>query len=420
MDAVTANIYSRRESNARSYCRSFPPVFQSSMGAEVWDVDGRRYIDFLAGAGALNYGHNPLSLRKPLIEYIEGGGITQGLDLHTTAKSDFLTKFDNIILAPRSMKHRVMFTGPTGTNAVEAAIKLARKATDRGRIAAFTNAFHGMSAGALALTGSRYHRMAGDVSHAAVDRYPYDGYLGPNVDTIALIEHYINDPSSGFEPPAAFLVECVQGEGGLNVATDGWLQRLEALARQLGSLLIVDDIQAGCGRTGHFFSFESSGIQPDLICLSKSLSGYGLPMAVVLVSPEYDVLGPGQHNGTFRGNNLAFVTASAALDYWCDNDFAEAVQSNILRFHSSLSHLTARLGDGFSVKGKGLMVGISCRDDKLANAISKNAFARNLIVELCGPKDEVVKCLPPLNIDSDVAEEGLSILEAAVLDVCGL
>lgn len=412
------DIFSRRESNVRSYCRSFPATFHKSRGAELWDVDGRRYIDFLAGAGALNYGHNPVRLRKPLIAYLETEGVTQGLDLHTTAKGEFLERFEDIILMPRGLTHRLMFTGPTGTNAVEAAIKLARKATGRHRIAAFTNAFHGMSAGALGATGNRYHRSAGDVSHSAVDRYPYDGYLGADVDTVAVIERYIDDQSSGFEPPAAYLVECVQAEGGLNVAGDGWLQRLQALARRTNSLLIVDDIQAGCGRTGRFFSFETSGIRPDLICLSKSLSGYGLPLAVVLVSPECDVLGPGQHNGTFRGHNLAFITASAALEYWRDKTFTTIVEGNIARFRTSLTRLAIKLGPDFAVKGKGLMVGLSCPNRETADAISHAAFANNLIIETCGPADEVVKCLPPLNIEGEIADDGLAILEKAALDVC--
>lgn len=417
MNALKPDIFSRRESNVRSYCRSFPATFHKSFGSELWDVDGHRYIDFLAGAGALNYGHNPTRLREPLMAYLEAGCITHGLDLHTTAKGEFLAKFEDIILTPRAMTHRIMFTGPTGANAVEAAIKIARKVTGRSRIASFTNAFHGMTTGALGVTGNRYHRSVGDVSHASVDRYPYDGYLGPDIDTVDVIDRYTTDASSGFEPPAAFLVECVQAEGGLNVAGEGWLRRLEALARRLNSLLIVDDIQAGCGRTGQFFSFEASGIRPDLICLSKSLSGYGLPMAVVLVSPECDVLKPGQHNGTFRGNNLAFVTAAAALEYWRDVTFIAVVQDNVRRFQSALARLALKLGSNFAMKGTGLIVGLSCPDHNTATAISKGAFSRNLIVETCGPRAEVIKCLPPLNIKSDVADEGLTILEAAALNV---
>src|SRR5690606_17560882 len=228
--------------------------------------------------------------------------IAHGLDLHTAAKERFLEALEEVILEPRGMNHRAMFTGPTGTNAVEAAIKLARKVTGRQMIVAFTNGFHGMTLGALACTGNSGKRSGAGVPLSHVAHEPFDGYYGPDVDTAALLDQRLSDPSSGLDAPAAILVETVQGEGGLNAASAGWLRAIAGIARKHGALLIVDDVQAGVGRTGTFFSFEPAGIRPDLVTLAKSLSGYGLPLALLLIDRRYDRWLPGEHNGTFRGN----------------------------------------------------------------------------------------------------------------------
>lgn len=259
-----------------------------------------------------------------LLEYIENDGITHGLDMHTKAKGEFLHAFNDKILKPRGMEYVVQFTGPTGTNAVEAAMKLARNITGQQNIVSFTNGFHGVSLGALAATGNSHHRDAAGVSLNSTHRMPFDGYLGDNIDTTAYLDKVLSDSSSGINSPAAVIVETVQGEGGINAASLEWLRNLQTVCRKHGILLIVDDIQAGCGRTGDYFSFEEAGIQPDIITLSKSLGGYGLPFAVVLIKPELDQWKPGEHNGTFRGNNLAFVTAKAAIEnYWADDEFSK-------------------------------------------------------------------------------------------------
>lgn len=297
---MLTSTFDRLESSVRSYCRAFPTVFTTARGSRLYDARGRSYIDFLAGAGSLNYGHNPPPLQGALLDYIAGNHVVHSLDMHTAAKQRFLEAFESLILKPRGMKHVVQFTGPTGTNAVEAALKIARKATGRTNVIAFTNGFHGVTLGALACTGNRHHRGAGGVDTAGVTRMPYDGYLGPDFDTTRLLDKVLGDASSGVDLPAAVIVETVQGEGGVNVASAAWLQNLEKVCRKHKVLLIVDDIQAGCGRTGHFFSFEEAGIRPDIITLSKSLSGYGLPMAVVLIDPVCDLWEPGEHNGTFR------------------------------------------------------------------------------------------------------------------------
>ncbi len=233
-----------------------------------------------------------------------------------------------IVLEPRGLDYVIQFTGPTGTNAVEAALKIARKATGRTNVICFTNGFHGVSLGSLAVTGNEYFRRAAGVPLQGATAMPFDGYLGDGIDTLDHLQRMLEDSSSGLELPAAVILEAVQGEGGLNVASAGWLRRLQALCNAHKIVLIVDDIQAGCGRTGSFFSFEPAGLKPDIVTLSKSLSGYGLPLSVVLIKPELDVWKPGEHNGTFRGNNHAFITATATLEhYWRTPDFAESVRA---------------------------------------------------------------------------------------------
>ena len=248
-----------------------------------------------------------------MIDYLAGDGIAHALDMFTGVKRDFLTAFDELVLRPRGLGHRVQFTGPTGANAVEAALKLARKVTGRTNVIAFTNAFHGVSLGALSATANGHHRMGPEQGLNGITRMPFDGYLGDDFDSSDLLARMLDDPSGGIDAPAAIVLETVQGEGGLNTASPGWLRRVAAIAARHGALLIIDDVQAGCGRTGPFFSFENLGVTPDLVVLSKSLSGFGLPMAVLLIRPRWDAWTPGDHNGTFRGNGHAFVTATAAL-----------------------------------------------------------------------------------------------------------
>ncbi|PAV24670.1 hypothetical protein CF392_14990 [Tamilnaduibacter salinus] len=227
------------------------------------------------------------------------------------------------------------------------------------------------------------------------------------------------DGSSGIETPAAVIAEAVQGEGGLNVATAEWLQKLEKVCRKHDMLLIIDDIQAGNGRTGQFFSFEQAGIKPDMVTVSKSLSGYGLPMALVLFHRDLDAWAPGEHNGTFRGNNMAFVTARAAIEtYWKDESFANEVKQKSEILGTKLQAICDQYGaENFQRKGRGMMQGIACRDGELADDISKQAFKKGLIIETAGPDDEVVKCLMPLTISEEDLTKGLDLLTESVADV---
>jgi len=410
------SIFEQTESAVRSYSRSFPVTFNQARGAEIFTAEGERYLDFLAGAGSLNYGHNHPGIKQALLDYISSDGIAHGLDMQTEAKAEFLKSFCELILEPRGLGHyRVQFTGPTGANAVEAALKLARKVTERTNIIAFTNGFHGVTAGALATTGNSGQRDGAGVPLSNVTRLPYSNYMGDEINTLKLLEKLLIDNSSGVDKPAAVILEAVQGEGGLNAASTEWLQGLAKICREQEILLILDDIQAGCGRTGDFFSFEAAGIKPDIITLSKSLSGYGLPLAVTLFKPELDIWNPGEHNGTFRGNNHAFVTAKSALElFWSDSQFADEVKEKASQLRAGLRKIINRHGRGqLILKGRGLMSGIECPDGEIAGAICKAAFAKGLVIETSGNEDQVVKCLVPLVITKDQITEGLSILEDA-------
>jgi diaminobutyrate-2-oxoglutarate transaminase len=326
-----------------------------------------------------------------------------------------------IVLEPRGLDYVVQFTGPTGTNAVEAAFKIARKVTGRTNIICFTNGFHGVSIGALAATGNQHHRGGAGVPLYGTTPMPFDGYFGGEFDTIEYLDRMLSDPSSGVDTPAAVVVETVQGEGGLNTASIDWLKRLQALCRGKNILLIVDDIQAGCGRTGTFFSFEPAGLKPDIVTLSKSLSGYGLPIAVVLLRRELDEWKPGEHNGTFRGNNHAFVTATATLEhYWRTANFAEDVRAKGGRIGRRLQGMVERFSPHLvEVRGRGMMRGVRCANAKRAAAVTAKAFEHGLIIERSGPQDEVIKCLMPLTIGSAEMEEGLDILERALVEEFG-
>jgi diaminobutyrate-2-oxoglutarate transaminase len=409
------DIFDRLESGVRSYCRSFNAVFKCAKGAFLFDEHGKRYIDLFAGAGSLNYGHNDPKMQEALIEYLLSDGVTQSLDFHTVAKREFLSAFEKTVMAPRAMDYRLLFSGPTGTNAVEAALKIARLATGRTTIAAFTNGYHGVSLGALAATGNADKRTAAGIPLGHVVHLPYDGF-SQELDSLRLAEELFADSSSGWSAPAAFIVETIQGEGGLRAASAQWLNRLAVLARNLGSLLIVDDIQAGCGRSGRFFSFEEAGISPDIVCLSKSLSGSGLPLSMLMVRPRYDVFRPGDHNGTFRGNNLAFVTARVALRYWEDPHFIAGVEKLIYVLSQGLSDIQTSFPNMVAeLRGRGLMRGLVFADAETAAAVAITAYEdEGIIAETCGSRGEVLKLLPPIVMSHQNLQMALLGLRSAI------
>jgi diaminobutyrate-2-oxoglutarate transaminase len=410
---MTLTTFEKYESEARSYCRGFPVVFSKAKSSFLYDEDGEAYIDFLCGAGSLNYGHNNELAKKAVLEYIRDDNIMMSLDLHSTAKKAFIEAFQENILLPRGLHYKLQFTSPTGTSVVESSIKLARKVTGRQNIIAFTNAFHGMSGGSLSLTANKYHRQA--VSYGSVTRLPYDGYLA-GVDSVEFLRKLLEDNSSGVDLPAAVIVETIQGEGGLNVASVEWLRNLRELTREFGILLIVDDIQAGCGRSGRFFSFERADIEPDMVCLSKSIGGMGFPMAVLLLKREIDVWSPGEDNGTFRGNNLAFVAAAEVLHrYWNGRAFEEQLHEKEAIIRQALEVIARKYSaDVVGIRGLGLMQGVEFRSEDDTAAIIRLCFEQQLVVECCGPRGEVLKIMPALTIEPDVLRKGLGIIEKAV------
>lgn len=413
------DVFEQYESNVRSYIRAFPEVFVSAKDSRIAGRSGTSYIDFFAGAGALNYGHNNEILKQALLDYISADGITHSLDMATAAKETFLTRFQEVILKPRQMDYKMLFPGPTGTNAVETALKLARKVTGRETVVSFTNAFHGMTLGSLSVTGNAFKRDGAGLSLNSTTFMPYCSYVD-DFDSLSYFDRMLEDGGSGLDLPAAVIVEALQGEGGINAASFPWLKRLEELCRKWDILLILDDIQAGCGRTGTFFSFEPAGITPDIITLSKSLSGYGTPMALTLVRPQYDCFEPGEHNGTFRGHNLAFVTAAKALDFWANDNLANEVQRKAALITTALSDLatTHPRAEG-ELRGRGLMQGIALNSGELAGEICAKAFEKGLIMETSGPDGEVVKLLPALTISDADLLAGLKILSESFAEVMG-
>ncbi|WP_213816766.1 diaminobutyrate--2-oxoglutarate transaminase [Glaciihabitans sp. dw_435] len=409
-------IFSDLESDVRGYIRSFPVIFDRAVGSTMIDEDGDEYIDFFSGAGALNYGHNNPIMKQALLDYIGNDAISHSLDMATVAKKHFLESFQRIILEPRGLDYKLHFTGPTGTNAVEAALKIARKSTGRSTVVAFTRAFHGVSGGSLATTANQHFRQAAGYSLNDVVFVPFDGYV-PGLDTLAYLEKMLNDPSSGLELPAAVIVETIQAEGGINVASPEWLRGLSELCTRHGIVMIVDDIQVGAGRTGTFFSFEASGIVPDIVTLSKSLSGYGLPMSLVLLKRELDVLERGSHSGTFRGNNMAFVCAAIALEtYWQDDALTVDVRRKEIIVKDRLAAIAAKFPQAeLQVRGRGFIFGFaSTAMPDLAKAVAAEAFTRGLVVETSGPVDEVLKLLPALIISDETLGRGLDIIAASV------
>lgn len=408
----------RLESEVRGYVRNFPAVFTHSSGSRLTDEDGREYIDFFAGAGVLNYGHNNPELKSALMDYLAEDRIIHSLDMATEAKARFLERFEEVILKPRELDYKVQFPGPTGTNAVEAALKLARKVTGRHNVISFTNGFHGMTLGSLSVTGNSAKRAGAGVPLANTSQMPFDGYVeGKRDSSLDLLEGVLSDAGSGIDKPAAVILETVQAEGGVNVARDEWLQELAKITRRHDVLLIVDDIQVGCGRTGPFFSFEPAGIKPDIVCLSKSLSGFGLPFAITLFRPELDQWAPGEHNGTFRGHNPAFVTATRALDYWKDDKLSAEVERKAGVMTERLTGLAERAPVAASHRGRGLIQGIAFEDTELAGKISAECFKRGLVIETAGIDDQVLKMLPPLTISDADLEQGLDIIEDATMAV---
>lgn len=410
-------VFEKYESNVRSYCRKYPVVFSKAKGSLLFDQNGNEYIDFLCGAGSCNYGHNNDYIKGKVIEYLQNDGLIHGLDMYSVAKGEFIECLQNSVLIPRGYDYKVLFPGPTGTNSVEVALKIARKVKGRSNILALMGGFHGMSLGSLALTTERTARDACGVALGNVTHVPHPSMM-KNFDTIEYIDMLLTDDHSGVDKPAAIIVEAVQGEGGINILSNEWLIRIRELCDKHDMLLILDDIQTGCCRTGGFFSFERAGIKPDIVVMAKSIGGMGLPCAITLVKPEYDVLLPGEHNGTFRGFQPAFVAGKAAIELMLrDNLEAESVRKGRI-IDEFLANRLPAIDGRLTYRGLGVMWGIDCGEMPTGTSqnIRKLCFENGLILELSGREDTVIKIMPPVTVPDGILMQGLEILMKAIAE----
>jgi len=415
---MNTEIFETRESEIRGYCRAYPTVFTRASNARQWDENGKSYIDFFAGAGVLNFGHNNERMKAALIQFIQDDGIAHSLDMHTTIKREFMESFVDTILKPRNMDHKLQFIGPTGTNAVEAALKMARKVTGRSNVVAFSHGFHGMTLGSLACTANDYFRAASGVPLEHVTRLPFEHAPGGGVEQLKAYGDAIKDPSSGLKAPAAFLVEPIQAEGGVNVASKEWLLTIQSLAKEHGALLILDDIQAGCGRTGSYFSFDAMGLDPDIVTLAKGIGGFGTPMAMNLIKPEHDKHWmPGEHTGTFRGQGLSFVAGKEALGYFKDDTLLIEVRAKGELIRTHIENIAEK--HKLDVRGRGMMQGLDILDGAKSKEIAAACFQSGLLVGPCGTGGQVIKLIPPLTIPNEDLREGLDILSTCVDKVLG-
>lgn len=412
--------FEKYESNIRSYCRKWPVEFVSAKGSIYKDTEGNEYIDFFDGAGALNYGHNPDYIKEKLIKYLESDGIVHALDMYTVPKENFINYFEEKILKPRKLDYKIAFPGPTGTNSIELALKLARKVKQRQYIWAFTGAFHGMTLGALALTTESAARKAAGVPLNYTVHIPAPYSMGGNFDSIAYMEQLLSDDHSGYEKPAAIIIETVQQEGGIHVFSKEFLKDLRALCDKYDILLICDEVQIGCSRSGTFFSFERADIVPDIVCMSKSIGGYGIPFAVTLFKKELDVFKPGEHNGTFRGCQLSMVAGLAALEMTVEQDIPAQVRRKEKIVKEYLDKEIKPLLKGkMEIRGIGLSWGIEFNDGKLARAVLDKCFEKKLIIELAGSYDSVLKIMPSLVIEDELLLKGLNIVKESIQEVIG-
>lgn len=415
----------RQESNARAYPRRLPIALRRGSGCYVEDEDGNVFLDFLSGAGvlALGYGHPELVAAV----HRQAEVLTHGLDFPTAVKDRFTTRLLGLLPGELGRRGRVHFCGPSGADAVDAAVKLCKKATGRDEVVAFQGGFHGMSHSAMALSSDAGPRVGIGNVMPGVRFLPFPGChrcpFGLTPDDCATacatyLERTLTDTHSGLTRPAAVLIELVQGEGGTVVAPRSFVRRLRAITRELDIPLVVDEIQTGCGRTGRWFAFEHHDIEPDVVVLSKMVSGIGMPVALIAYHERLDAWGPGAHTGTFRGNQLAFASATEFLDIVERDDVLANVRARGEQAANHLARLRGRYPNLVAdTRGLGLMLGLEFARAADAATVQRAALDRGLIVELGGRHRSVVRMLPPLNIDESTMNTALAVLDEAVASV---
>ncbi len=394
------NVFERFESMVQNAVRAAPIVFDKASGSELFDERGNRYVDFTSAGGSQGFGHCNIKVCSALIDYLCNDRIIQSRDRRSVAKRNFIEMFVSKVLRPRGLGHKLLFTDQASGVATEIALRIARRNKQRNGVIAFTNSSHGLTEATL------------DLRSKAVFM-PYCSFLGEQVDTIAYLRRYLEDPASGLELPAAAIVETAQIHGGVNIASGEWLRGLEALCREFGILLIVDETHTGFGRSDGFFSFEAAGINPDMILVSNAIAS-GLPISVLLLRPELDHWQPGDQVGVYQGDNLAFVAATEVLSQWNDGFIQDIAQrSKILG--EDLMSMPARFPHRrLRVRGKGMMWALEFDRPASAAIVASWALERGLIVEPARLKDDVLLVLPPITIGEDVLREGLDHLNQAV------
>ncbi|MGE6630933.1 aspartate aminotransferase family protein [Bacillus sp. NPDC077027] len=428
----------QRESNARSYPRRFPLAMQKAEGMIVTDADGREFYDCLAGAGTLALGHNHPVVIEAIEQMLHEKRPLHTLDITSEIKEEFVNEIFSSLPEEFAKRAKIQFCGPTGGDAIEAAIKLVKTATGKRSILSFHGAYHGATHGTMALSGnlSPKEHVQGLIPDVHFLPYPYEyrcpfGIGGKDSHRISssYIERILNDPESGILPPAAMIFEAVQGEGGSIPASVDWIREMRRITKEKGIPLIIDEVQSGIGRTGKMFAFEHAGIVPDVIVLSKAIGG-SLPLSVVIYDKDLDKWNPGAHIGTFRGNQMAMAAGTATLKYIKETNLLDQVEKLGTSMQNSLKEIQKDVPELGDVRGRGLMIGVEIvnpqeRQDvdgsypaypELASRIQKNCFDKGLIVETGGRFGSVVRFLPPLIMTEKQLEQVIAIFKEAVHD----
>lgn len=416
-----APIFDRMRQQAAKYVQSIPTDARQASGSLITTQTGAEVIDFYSGAGTLNYGHDNDLLSTKLCNYLKTYAATPARYGINRARDLFFKTVQHTLLEPRNWDYTLQLSGPTGANALEAAVRIARKAKGRQNVVSFTQGFKVTEASGLAVSAGALLDQAAGVSLSNAVFMPYDGCFGPDVDSMAYLERLLDDQAGSAQRPAAVVVETVLGQGGVNVLTWRWLSELQALCQRHDMLLIMDDTQVGCGRTGHFFSFETAAIQPDIIVLSKSLSGFGLPMSVLLLHPSLPAqtqeAGSGRVATACQDQELALVTAAHALqEYWQDDQFSSAIRrkeglvrdwlENIVHSYPQVSMMA---------RGRGLIQALVMPEGSgLAVKAAATALQHGLAIDTSGANEEVLKVLPALTITDDLLLRGLEIVDRVV------
>ena len=428
------------ESNAKTYARNIDIILTRGEGSRLFDQDNRAYLDCLASAGALPLGHNHPYVMERVQRFLRDGHPLQALDIATPAKIEFMTQLLRALPEPFARHAKVQFCGPSGSDAVESALKLFKTATGRRSVLAFHGAYHGQTMGALSLMGNIKPKQAVSGQMSEVHFLPYPnayrcpfGVGGTESERLSLayIANILEDPESGITKPAAIILEAVQGEGGCVPASAAWLQGIRALTLQHDIPLVIDEVMTGLCRTGTRFAHEIGGIVPDAIVLSKAVGG-GFPLALLAYQERFDTWQPGAHAGTFRGNQIAFAAGAATMEYMLENGIEARVQAvgAVLRNGlEALQHAHPVIGD---VRGRGLMLGVEiidpdakptaystapAADGQLAHAIKIECLKQGLIIENGGRHSSVLRFLPPLILTEDEAGEIVACFARALESV---